>query len=139
METAVPLLSSSDPVPATDRVVVLVVEDEAVSRRALTSLLNAYGYDAEAVDSGEAALERVRERGAPQVALVDVDLPGMSGLDFLRRLEADAPGVRSVLITASEGERVRSFCRERGDVAYFRKPLDFRRLLGRLTPPSQSH
>lgn len=111
---------------------VLIVEDEAVSRRALTCLLNSYGFHADAVESAEAALDRVREHGAPQVALVDVDLPGMSGIEFLRRLESAAPGVTRVLITASEGERVRSFCRERSDVHYFRKPLDFRRLLGKL-------
>ena len=65
---------------------------------------------------------------SPDVALLDVDLPGMSGLELAERLEASKPGIFTVLITAAGGERIASFMRDHS-VAYLRKPLDFEDLL----------
>jgi len=110
---------------------VLIVEDESVSRRALTSLLASSGYTPAAYESAEEALEDVDGGPLPRVALVDVDLPGMSGLDLAARLEQIDPQVRTVLITATEGDRIDRFRQVHG-VHYLRKPLDFPRLLSLL-------
>ena len=107
---------------------VLVVEDESISRRALTSLLVSSGYTAAAYESAEEALENVDGGPVPRVALVDVDLPGMSGLDLAARLEQLDPDVRMVLITAAEGDRIERF-RQGHSVDYVRKPIDFPALL----------
>ena len=107
---------------------VLVVEDERISREALTHLLDHSGFHATACGSAEEALETLAEMPAPVVALVDVDLPGMSGLDFVARLEQLRPGLPAVLITAAGGDRISRF-REQHDVGYIRKPLDFGHLL----------
>jgi CheY-like chemotaxis protein len=109
---------------------VLIVEDDALSRRALASLLGSRGFRTESARSAEDAIELVDRQGAPDVALVDVDLPGMSGLEFVIHLESTAPEATSVLITASDAERVRSFRRDHGAVGYLRKPVDILRLLG---------
>lgn len=106
---------------------VLVVEDERVSRRAMTSLLISSGYHPAAYESAEQALEDV-DGSPPPVALVDVDLPGMSGLDLIERLEKLRPDLRTVLITAADGERIERFRRQH-DVVYLRKPVDFPLLL----------
>src|SRR5688572_22798639 len=79
---------------------VLIVEDERVSRRAMAALLAANGYHPEAVESGEEALRVVRRGGPPEIALVDFDLPGMNGLDFISRLSEMDPTVFTVLVTA---------------------------------------
>src|SRR3954447_13043665 len=88
-----------------DGLAVLLVEDERVSRRALTALLDASGYSTEAVESAEDALKALRGgRHAPEVALIDLNLPGMSGLDLIDRLKQLAPDVFPVLITATSAE-----------------------------------
>lgn len=107
---------------------VLIVEDEPVSRRALCALVEARGYHADAAQSGEDALKRMAQNGLPRIALVDLDLPGMNGMEFIRRLEALDPQVFPVLITAAAGDVVDDI-RRRFPVAYFRKPLDFDRLM----------
>ena len=123
--------SPSSPVDAGDAgeaVTVLIVEDESVSRNALRKLLAASGYRAAAFECAEDALREMAARDMPPVALIDVDLPGMSGLDLATRLEELRPDMVKVLITAAAGERIENFRREH-EVHYIRKPLDFHRLL----------
>jgi CheY-like chemotaxis protein len=89
------------------------------------------------VETGEEALSRIH-RKPPAVALVDVDLPGMSGLDLVARLERLRPGIRAVLITAAEGDRIARFRREH-PVDYIPKPIDFPRLLLLLNRLQRAH
>jgi two-component system, response regulator PdtaR len=116
-----------------DRLTVLIVEDERISRNALRKLLAASGYQPAAFESAEDALRDMADR-MPSVALIDVDLPGMSGLDLARRLEQLRPDMIKVLITAAEGDRIENFRKEH-DVHYIPKPLDFSRLLRLLGDP----
>jgi DNA-binding NtrC family response regulator len=118
---------------------VLIVEDERVSRNALRKLLAASGYRSAAYECAEDALREMAARDMPPVALIDVDLPGMSGLDLATRLEELRPDMIKVLITAASGERIEKF-RQDHEVHYIRKPLDFSRLLRLLgnTPDTQS-
>jgi len=111
-----------------DDVAVLIVEDETVSRNALRKLLAASGYRAAAFECAEDALRAMAARDMPPVALIDVDLPGMSGLDLATRLEEMRPDMVKVLITAASGDRIENF-RRNHEVHYIRKPLDFARLL----------
>ena len=123
----------------TDRTV-LIVEDENVSRTALKRLLDRSGYHAEACVSAEEALCKLHnhQRDNPQVALVDVDLPGMSGLDLVRRLQQASPDTFTILITAAAGERIASFCRAH-PVAYLQKPIDFDLLLSMMSEARAWH
>jgi CheY-like chemotaxis protein len=107
---------------------VLIVEDEPVSRRALAALVALRGYQTDSASSAEDALKRLSQNGLPRIALVDLDLPGMNGIEFIRRLEVLNPGVFPVLITAASGEVVDNI-RRRFPVAYLRKPIDVDRLM----------
>jgi CheY-like chemotaxis protein len=111
-------------------VMVLIVEDEKVSRKALAALLAAAGYKPRAVGSAEEALQVIDHEEVPDVALVDLDLPGMSGADFLQKLEEQAPSATAFLITAADGERVSSLTAR--PVTHLRKPIDFNQLLSLL-------
>src|SRR4051812_2021094 len=92
---------------------VLIVEDEAVSRHALSNLLTAYGYRTECVGSAEEALALLDQHGLRDetrdhvVALVDLDLPGMSGQQLIEEIWKHDPNMPTVLITAAGGDRVR--------------------------------
>jgi len=128
--TAAALGASSSSHP----IAVLIVEDETVSRNALRKLLTASGYRAAAFESAEDALRAMTAGDMPPVALIDVDLPGMSGLDLATRLEELRPDMIKVLITAASGDRIDNF-RKNHEIHYIRKPLDFRRLLRLLADP----
>src|SRR5579862_603337 len=81
---------------------VLVIEDEAVSRRALQMLLRLRGFYVEAVGSGEEALELIRREGEPDIAIVDINLPGMSGIEFRRRLGRMYPDAPCIFMSAND-------------------------------------
>ena len=117
---------------------VLVVEDEAISRRALTALLIASGFPTPAVASAEEALEAMGAASPPAIALVDLDLPGMSGLELIHRLHDLAPDLRSVLITATSRERLDELLTT-SDVDYMRKPINFNSLLQVLASQPDTH
>src|SRR5438105_13834169 len=108
---------------------VLIVEDEAISRRALQHLLRLYGYEARAAGSAEEAMQQVLANGKrPDMALVDINLPGMNGVEFARRLHRLFPAVRCIFMTASDDareERLRSASPE----PTLRKPFDVPSLL----------
>ena len=115
---------------------VLIVEDERVARRALRALLSASGYVTAAAESAEEALTLLKDRPTPRIALVDLNLPGMSGIDLIRRLEKLDPSVHAVLMTGASDETLAVALREH-HVPYVRKPLDFSRLLTLIgDPPS---
>src|SRR5215213_466404 len=102
---------------------VMIVEDERISRQALAALMSSSGYQTEAMGSAEEALDAVQAGSHPDIALVDLDLPGMNGLDFIGQLTQLDPGVFPVLITAANGEQLPQILAERG-VAYMRKPVN---------------
>jgi CheY-like chemotaxis protein len=106
---------------------VLIVEDERVSRQALGHLLSRFGYRVEMAESAEEALTLIRGRMRPDVVLLDVDLPGMNGLELLAELRAMMPDVVSILLTGADRETVWP-ATSRG-VPYLRKPIDFDHLL----------
>ena len=121
METFNPTIDDRD-------VLILIIEDEKVSRKALARLLARSGYTAEAFGSAEEALCMLSSGPAPRVALVDLDLPGMSGAEFLKYLSQIAPLAHSVLISAASEERLLQLTSEK-NIRYLRKPIDFKDLL----------
>jgi len=110
---------------------VLVIEDDRISRRALSHLLEAAGYRTAAVMSGEDALRVVRERGGrgPRLAVVDLELPGINGLELIERLRRLSPGVTPVRVTALGDDDVVDVIRRRG-ITSLRKPIDVDQLFG---------
>lgn len=108
---------------------VLIIEDEAVSRRALQSILRLHGYEARAVGTAEDGLRLIVEGDVPDVAVVDVNLPGMSGVEFVRRVHRTHPKLPCVFMSANDEvnlEQIRNVFREPA----LRKPFDVSRLIG---------
>lgn len=122
------LFTSSQDRHSTEPREILIVEDERVSRRALTMLLAAHGYHTHAFETAEQALGWLANGRHPQVALVDLDLPGMNGLDLIDQLRKLTPGTVSVLVTATDQQTLENRLRHR-PVCFFRKPLDIEQLL----------
>ena len=102
---------------------VLVVDDEDTFRERLVRALVQRGFDANGASSAEEAM-RVAERDLPECAVVDLRMPGLSGLHVVRRLHALDPMTRVVVLTgygsiATALDAVRS-----GAVHYLTKPAD---------------
>lgn len=117
---------------------VLIVEDERVSRRALSALLESHGFHIEAVASAEEGLARLQAGSMPAVALVDLDLPGMNGLEFIERMEQMDRGVDPILITAADRDRIKKVL-ERHPMDCLQKPLDLDRLVQMLHARQMKH
>ena len=81
------------------RASILIVDDEPIIRANLAEFLQAEGFGVEAVGSGEDALDRV-VRQKFDVALCDINLPGLDGLEVLERLARVSPETFVILITA---------------------------------------
>lgn len=127
-----------DGVPSAEeahRRAVLIVEDERVARRALATLLAAHGFDIAVAESAEQALRLLQDpqnRAEQRVALVDLNLPGMNGVEFISRLERMDPSVYPVLMTAASDDVIDEALRDRS-LVYLRKPLDLGQLLTVIT------
>jgi len=108
---------------------ILIVEDDPIARRALQTLLTSRGYISRAVESGEAALVELEKPETPHMLLIDVDLPGMNGLELVRELTESRPELACTLMSGESQEMVR---RAGLLIPFFPKPLDTRRLLSHL-------
>jgi len=101
---------------------ILIIDDEGNLRRMLRSLLEAEGYTVREADSAENGIEEV-ERLAPEVILLDLMLPGMSGLEALPRIGDLAPGIPVVMMSgkATLGDAVQAT--RLGAFHFIEKPL----------------
>lgn len=103
-------------------------------------LLNASGYRTRTATNAEEVLAMLEAGSAaflPRCALIDLDLPGMNGIELIRHLRRVAPWIRTILVTAAGEERVRRLLTT-DRVPYFSKPLDFDRLLAALNGSSHN-
>lgn len=107
---------------------ILVVEDDEKSRRLLSDVLGFHGFQVLALDSGERAL---REAAAwrPDVALLDIQLPGMTGFQLLDGLRALFGTMPVIAVTASVMDHDRERIVGAGFDAYIPKPVNIRQLL----------
>jgi FixJ family two-component response regulator len=110
------------------RWIVSIVDDDASVRRALRNLLSSAGFQAEVFESAEAFLES-GDRESAGCLVLDLGLPGMSGLDLLTRLTAAGSRRRIIVLTAHGGDEIRQRCLQAGAVAFLEKPFQSAALL----------
>jgi CheY-like chemotaxis protein len=112
---------------------VMLVEDVPALRQALGRALRMYGYDVCETVDGRDALEHL-PGFRPQVVLTDLMMPGIDGVELIRRLHAapETSGIPVVALTANETEEAGESAREAGAVAVVAKPFDLPRLIERL-------
>jgi FixJ family two-component response regulator len=116
---------------------VAVVDDDESVCRALRRLLRAAGMTSESFDTGDAllaAFDRARDASPddapwrPDCIVLDVQMPGLNGLDVQRRLAGS--GVPIVFITAGDDPAVREQALAAGASAYLHKPFDDEAFIG---------
>ena len=114
-----------------EKPVILIVEDDEKSRRLMKDVLEHQGYSVVDTDQGEIGLDLIRSLH-PALVLMDIHLPGMSGLDAIREIRSDASiaGTRVVAVTASVMGNVREKIRDAGFDGFEPKPLNLKAFLG---------
>jgi two-component system, OmpR family, alkaline phosphatase synthesis response regulator PhoP len=110
---------------------ILVVEDDRTLRQALAFNLGREGYEVTSVADGEAALDRARN-GRPDLILLDMMLPGMSGIEVLRVLRRDGIGTPVIVLSAKGDEIDRVVGLKVGADDYVAKPFSRPELLARI-------
>ena len=107
---------------------ILVVDDEAELRNVLTEFLaKACIAEVQQAASGDEAMLLLQGGATPKLLVTDLRMPGMSGLDLIRRAKAAHPTLRVLAITG-EMEDQRALARDAGADEVLRKPFDFKAL-----------
>jgi two-component system, response regulator PdtaR len=111
------------------RRLILLVDDDPLLLDYLKTVLDHAGYDTVAAESAAEALQRVAEREADiALALLDISMPGMSGLDLARRLKDHTAVAFMFLSSVDDAETARQAA-SHGAVGFVVKPVDAARLL----------
>ena len=110
---------------------VLVVDDDPTFRQGLRASLKKNGYDAESARNGQEALEYVREHSV-DVVLLDINMPGMSGVEACRRIRAAAPRAGVVMLTVRDTMDDKVLALEAGADDYVTKPFRLPELVARM-------
>lgn len=100
---------------------VLVVDDEPGIIAALTGALAHWGYAVSTAPDGPQALEQVKAT-RPHVVLLDINMPGMDGLEVLRHLRAFDPAIGVIMLSGVGDEETRQTALTLGADDYLRKP-----------------
>jgi DNA-binding response OmpR family regulator len=115
---------------------VLLVDDEEEFVETLADRLELRDMEAGAVFNGEQALEAVKKE-EPDVIVLDVKMPGMDGIEALRRIKKAYPNVEVIILTGHGTEKDEEAARHLGAFDYIKKPADIDFLVPRIAKAFQ--
>lgn len=110
---------------------ILVVDDEQNLLDLLTRSLGKRGFSVQIAASGPEAMKLLDERSF-DLALVDIRMMPMSGIDLLERIKRSHPATQAIMMTGYPTSETRELALEKGACAYLTKPLDIQDLVQRL-------
>jgi FixJ family two-component response regulator len=113
-------LQLTHPIVATARPIVAVIEADATDRRTLCSLLSSLDVDVQDYDSAESYLDA--DADGFGCLITDVALPGMSGIELLKRLRTQHEGMPVILLGEEADVRAAVSAMREGAVDFFEKP-----------------
>jgi response regulator NasT len=122
-------MTTTTSAPDAPRRLILLVDDDAILLDYLSTILRHAGYDTLEASSAPEALQRVAEREADiGLALLDINMPGMSGLDLAQRLK-EHTGVPFMFLSSIDDAETARQAASHGAVGFLVKPVDAARLL----------
>ncbi len=101
---------------------ILVVDDEAIVRESIRDWLKDAGYQVSVAESGEEALKLIQEQDFG-VMILDLRLPGMNGIDVLKKVKVLKPNIKSIVITAYPTMLTQEEASKLGAIDYLVKPF----------------
>ena len=111
------------------KIKLLLVDDEENFVNTLSERLKMRDVPSRVVYSGEEALEAVQS-DAPDVVVLDLRMPGIDGMEVLRKVRKSNPEVRVVILTGHGNEAIEEEVRKLGAFHYHKKPVEIDELLG---------
>lgn len=109
----------------------LVIDDDRDFAEGMAEMLELDGYQVDIAVTGEAGIEAVAQTDY-NTALIDIGLPGLSGVETLLRIKEARPGIRCFLLTGYSADHVARQGIEAGAVEILTKPVDPEDLIRRL-------
>ena len=102
---------------------VLIVDDEPIVRESIRDWLDDAGYEVYTAESGEEALELVEKQDF-SIIVIDVRLPGKTGIKVLGEIKQQKPQIQSIVITAYPSAELATEAMKLGAVDYLIKPVN---------------
>src|SRR5256885_1284100 len=107
---------------------ILVVDDDAPTRKMLMRMLSSAGYECCEAENGAQAWEQVSSESPPALLLLDLQMPGLSGADLLKRMRSDrnpaVAQVPAIMLTGHGGEDSEVLCLAAGADDFVIKPIN---------------
>jgi DNA-binding NtrC family response regulator len=119
---------------------ILIVDDEPIVRESLKDWLEDAGYKVVTAEAGEQALELIAEKDF-SVVILDIRLPGRTGIAVLKELKEKKPELKAIIITAYPTSNLTAEALQLGAIDYLVKPIapdDLERLVREAVRSSQS-
>jgi FixJ family two-component response regulator len=104
------------------RPLIAVVDDDQSVREALENLISSVGFEVKLFSSAEAFLDSDAPANT-DCAVLDLRLPGISGLELQRKLAADGQSIPTIIITANGNEKAQAEAVAAGAIAFLKKPF----------------
>lgn len=111
---------------------ILIVDDDTQVRQIVKIFLTRQGYEVDEVDNGADALWAI-ERNKPDLVLLDIGMPGISGLAVLQRVKKKHPDLKVIMLTGLNQEEVWKKAMKAGATDYITKPFSFEQLRMNIT------
>lgn len=108
---------------AGEKIKVLIADDEPEIGRVLQRFLTPKGYDVRVVDNGHDAIAEV-QKDKPQVVLLDIQMPGIGGMETLTKIKEIDPQIVVIMVTAVKDESTGMEALNLGADDYITKPID---------------
>jgi len=106
---------------------ILVVDDETAICDVIKLFLTRAGYEVFTASNGEEALKKIEEDG-PSLVLLDIKMPGIDGIETLRRIKKQDETTSVIMMTAVSDEKAGRMAMSLGASDYIIKPIDLRYL-----------
>lgn len=117
---------------------ILIVDDEESQRRQLAGFLNKQGFNVTTAESGPEAISLCRDKSF-EIALVDLKMPGMDGIELLRKLKESSPEIQVIMMTAYGSVETAVEAMKLGAYHYVNKPVNLDELKLNITKALESH
>jgi len=107
---------------------ILIIDDDETIRKVVETILQDEGYIVESADTAKKGIEK-SEKGFFNVALIDIRLPDMEGIELLTKLKDTKPKIRKIIITGYPTLQNAVSAVNKGADAYIMKPFDVEKML----------
>ena len=115
----------------------LLVDDEQVFIEVMAERLRQRGYEVECAFSGEAALDRLEKGGIIDVVVLDVQMPGLDGIEIVKQIRERHPLIEVIMLTGHATVETAVEAVKQGAMDYLEKPCDLDDLIAKAQTAAQ--